>query len=108
MLLRPVEPGQYTSFAFTQRLLDAGVDASVGSVGDAYDNALAESQIGLYKAELIWPDGPWQDVDQVERETLEWVHWFNTERSHEGIDDLTPLQAERAHYAAGHRLADTG
>jgi putative transposase len=99
---------QYTSFAFTQRLIDAGVDPSVGSVGDAYDNALAESQIGLYKAELIWPDGPWRDVDHVEYETLEWVHWFNTQRTHEGIDDLTPLQAEQAHYAARTRLAETG
>jgi putative transposase len=99
---------QYTSFAFTQRLIDIGVDPSVGSVGDAYDNALAESQIGLYKAELIWVDGPWQDCDHVERETLEWVHWFNTDRTHEGIDDLTPLQAEQAHYAARNRLAETG
>lgn len=99
---------QYTSFAFTQRLIDAGVDPSVGSVGDAFDNALAESQIGLYKAELIWPDGPWIDVDHVERETLEWVHWFNTQRSHEAIDDLTPRQAEQAHYAARQRLAETG
>lgn len=99
---------QYTSFAFTQRLIDAGVDASVGSVGDAYDNALAESQIGLFKSELIWPDGPWRDCEHVEIGTLEWVHWFNTERPHESIDDLTPLQAEQAHYAARNRLADTG
>ena len=69
---------QYTSFAFTTRLIEAGVDASVGSVGDAYDNALAESQIGLYKTELIRPEGPWRDVDHVELETLNWVDWFNT------------------------------
>ena len=69
---------QYTSFAFTQRLIEAGVDASVGSVGDAYDNALAESQIGLYKTELIRPEGPWRDVEHVELETLDWVDWFNT------------------------------
>jgi len=99
---------QYTSFAFTQRLIDEGVDASVGSVGDAYDNALAESQIGAYKAELIWPYGPWRDVDHVEIETLEWVDWFNTERPHESIDDLTPLEAEQAHYAARNRLVPTG
>lgn len=108
MLQRPVESRQYTSFAFTQRLIDVGVDPSVGSVGDAYDNALAESQIGLYKSELIWVDGPWRDVEHVEYETLEWVHWFNTERTHEGIDDLTPLQAEQAHYASRTRLAQTG
>jgi putative transposase len=64
---------QYTSIAFPQRLLDEGVDASVGSVGDAYDNALAESQIGIYKSELIHPYGPWRDLEQVEIETLDWV-----------------------------------
>jgi putative transposase len=99
---------QYTSFAFSERLIAAGVDPSVGSVGDAYDNALAESQIGLYKAELIWPDGPWRDCDRVEVGTLEWVDWFNTQRPHEAIDDLTPIQAEQAHYAARNRLPETG
>jgi putative transposase len=88
---------QYTSIAFTQRLLDEGIDASVGSVGDAYDNAMAESHIGCYKTELINPDGPWTDAEQVELATLEWVWWFNHERSHEGIDDLTPVQAEQVH-----------
>jgi putative transposase len=99
---------QYTSFAFTQRLIDEGVDPSVGSVGDAYDNALAESQIGAYKTELIRPEGPWRDVDQVELATLAWVTWFNTERPHESIDDLTPLEAEQAHYAARNRLVPNG
>jgi putative transposase len=99
---------QYTSIAFTQRLLDAGVDASVGSVGDAYDNALAESQIGLYKAELIWPEGPWRDAEHVEIETLNWVDWFNHERPHEANDDLTPVAAEQHHYAARNRLTPTG
>ncbi len=99
---------QYTSFAFTSRLIEAGVDPSVGSVGDAYDNALAESQIGLYKTELIRPYGPWRDVDHVELETLHWVHWFNHDRTHESIDDLTPIEAEEAHYAARNRLRPTG
>jgi putative transposase len=99
---------QYTSFAFTTRLIEAGVDASVGSVGDAYDNALAESQIGIYKTELIGPEGPWESVEDVEINTLEWVHWFNTERPHESIDDLTPIQAEEVHYAARNRLVPTG
>jgi putative transposase len=99
---------QYTSFAFTERLITAGVDPSVGSVGDAYDNALAESQIGTYKTELIRPEGPWRDVEHVEIETLNWVDWFNTERPHESIDDLTPLQAEEVHYAARNRLVPTG
>lgn len=99
---------QTTSIAFTQRLVDAGVDASVGTVGDAYDNAPAESQIGLYKSELIWPHGPWRDVDHVEAETLDWVHWFNTERTHESIDDFTPVQAEQFHYTHQTRLSQTG
>ena len=99
---------QYTSFAFTSRLIEAGVDPSVGSVGDAYDNALAESQIGLYKAELIRPEGPWRGVEHVELETLHWVHWFNHDRPHESIDDLTPIEAEEAHYAARNRLRPTG
>jgi putative transposase len=99
---------QYTSFAFTSRLIEAGVDPSVGSVGDAYDNALAESQIGAYKTELIRPDGPWRDVEHVELETLRWVHWFNHERTHESVDDLTPIEVEAAHYAARNRLRPTG
>ena len=99
---------QYTSFAFTARLIEEGVDPSVGTVGDAYDNALAESQIGLYKTELIRPEGPWRDVDHVELGTLSWVTWFNTERTHESIDDLTPIQAEEVHYAAQNRLVPTG
>ena len=98
---------QYTSFAFTQRLIEAGVDASVGSVGDAYDNALAESQIGAYKTELIRPEGPWRDVEHVEFETLNWVHWFNHQRTHESVDDLTPIEVEAAHYAARNRLTPT-
>lgn len=98
---------QYTSIAFTQRLIEAGVDPSVGSVGDAYDNALAESQIGLYKSELI-DHQPWRDKEHVEIETLDWVHWFNTERPHESIDDLTPVQAEQLHHAHRTRLAETG
>jgi putative transposase len=89
---------QYTSIAFTERLLQAGADPSVGSVGDAYDNALAETTIGLYKTELIKAEGPWRDLDQVEAATLEWVHWYNTERTHEAIDDLTPVAAEELHY----------
>ena len=99
---------QYTSIAFTERLLEAGVDPSVGSVGDAYDNALAESQIGLYKSELINTHGPWRNKEHVEIETLEWVHWFNTERTHESIVDLTPVQVEQIHYAARNRLPEAG
>ena len=99
---------QYTSIAFTDRLVAAGIDASVGSVGDAYDNALAESQIGLFKSELIWPHGPWRDRDHLEPAVLEWVHWFNTERPHESIDDLTPVQVEDLHYRYRASLAEAG
>lgn len=99
----PVEAGlihhndagsQYTSFAFTKRLLEAGVDASVGSVGDAYDNALAESTIGLYKAEKIDREGPWKTLADVELATLEWVDWFNTTRLHSACGRLSPVQYE--------------
>jgi putative transposase len=85
---------QYTSFAFTQRLIDAGVDASVGSVGDAYDNALAETTIGLYKAEKIDREGPWKTLADVELATLEWVDWFNTTRLHSACGRLSPVQYE--------------
>lgn len=86
---------QYTSFAFTQRLLDAGVDASVGSVGDAYDNALAESTIGLFKAEKIYREGPWKTLSDVELATLEWVDWFNHARLHSACGRLSPAQYEQ-------------
>jgi putative transposase len=99
---------QYTSIAFTDRLVAAGIDPSVGSVGDAYDNALAESQIGLFKSELIWPHGPWRDRDHLEPAVMDWVDWFNNERPHESIDDLTPVQVEDLHYRYRTGLAETG
>jgi putative transposase len=89
---------QYVSIAMTQRLLDEGIDPSVGSVGDAYDNALAETTVGSFKNELIHRQGPWRDADHVEVGTLHWVHWFNAERPHEYLNDLTPEQAEKLHY----------
>lgn len=79
MLHRPVESGQYTSIAFTTRLVEAGIDPSAGSVGDALDNALAESTVGSFKNELIRRQGPWRDVDHVELATAEWVQWFNSD-----------------------------
>jgi putative transposase len=85
---------QYTSFAFTSRLIDAGVDASVGSVGDGYDNALAETTIGLYKTEKIHREGPWRTLADVELATLEWVDWYNHERLHSGAGDLPPVEFE--------------
>jgi putative transposase len=91
----PVESAQYTSFAFTQRLIDAGADPSIGSVGDGYDNALAETTIGLYKTELINRRGPWKTIEQVELATLEWVDWYNHRRLHSACDRLPPVEYEQ-------------
>jgi putative transposase len=85
---------QYTSFAFTSRLIDAGVDASVGSIGDGYDNALAETTIGLYKTEKIHRERPWKTLADVELATLEWVDWYNNERLHSGAGDAPPVEYE--------------
>jgi hypothetical protein len=89
----------YTSISFTARLVEAGVDPSVGSVGDALDNALAETTVGSFKNELIRRQGPWRDVDHVEVEPLNWIDWFNNQRPYEYLDDLTPVAAEHLHYA---------
>ena len=99
---------QYTSVAFTQRLLDEGIDPSVGSVGDAYDNAMAETTVGSFKNELIRRQGPWRDVDHVEIGTAEWVVWFNTERPHDELDDFTPEAIEKLHYDHRRALPPTG
>jgi len=90
---------QYTSFAFTAHLLDAGIDASIGTVGDALDNALMESQIGLYKTELIKPCRPWHGLADVELATGEWVDWFNNQRLHTAIGDIPPHEHETSYYA---------
>ncbi|NLB47316.1 MAG: transposase [Microbacteriaceae bacterium] len=105
---RHTRRGVYTSIAFTDRLVDEGIDPSVGSVGYAYDNSLAESQIGLYKSELIHHEGPWRDVDQVEAATASWVLWFNTERTHGSIYDLTPLEVEQLDYARNEPVERAG
>ena len=97
---------QYTSIAFTERLAAAGVDPSVGSVADAYDNALAESTIGLFKTELIKPGGPWRSCDQVEIATLEYVDWYNHRRLHSGAADLPPAVFETLHQPTEPRLAE--
>ncbi len=97
---------QYTSIAFTERLATAGVDASVGSVADAYDNALAESTIGLFKTELIKPGGPWRSCDQVEIATLEYVDWYNHRRLHSGAADLPPALFETLHQPTESRLTE--
>ncbi|MCZ3389024.1 MAG: IS3 family transposase [Actinomycetia bacterium] len=99
---------QYTSIAFTQRLLDEGIDPSVGSVGDALDNAMAETTVGSFKNELIRHQGPWRDVDHVEIGAAEWVIWFNTERPHEHLYDLTPEAVEKLYYDHRHALQEAG
>jgi putative transposase len=93
---------QYRSIAYTERLAAAGAAPSVGSVGDAYDNALAESTIGLFKTELINPRAPWRTVEQVEIATLEYVDWFNHRRLHSAAADLPPAELETAHYRQQH------
>ncbi len=89
---------QYLSIRYTERLAEAGVNASVGSVGDSYDNALAETINGLYKTEVIRRRGPWRHIDAVEYATLEWVDWFNHRRLLEPIGDMPPAELEQAYY----------
>ena len=92
---------QYTSVRYGQRLSELGAVPSIGSVGDSYDNALAESVNALYKTELIrGPDqGPWRTVEDVELATLGWVHWWNHERLHGYLDDIPPAELEDAYHA---------
>ena len=90
---------QYLSIRYTERLVDAGIELSVGSRGDAYDNALAETVIGLYKTEVIRRRGPWRSLETVEFATLEWVDWFNHRRLLEPIGYLPPAEYEARYYA---------
>ena len=99
---------QYTSIALTERLAAAGAQPSVGTVGDAYDNALAESVIGLYKTELIKPGGPWRTADQVELATLDYVDWFNHRRLFETCGYIPPADLETAYYRQNTSLAEAG
>ena len=89
---------QYTSIRYAQRLADAGAVASIGTVGDSFDNALAETVIGLYKTECVRYEGPWRGVDDLELATLNWVHWFNETRLHCAIGDVPPAEFETEHY----------
>jgi transposase InsO family protein len=104
-LRRLVEPEQYVSIRYTVRLAEAGIEPSVGSVGDSYDNALAESINGLYKAEVIRRQGPWRSLEAVEFATLEWVDWFNHRRLLEPIGNIPPAEAEARYYAQIEDLA---
>ena len=106
---RPVQRGglvhhsdrgsQYVSIKYTERLVEAGIEPSVGSVGDSYDNALAETINGLYKSEVIRRRGPWRSLEAVEFATLEWVDWFNHRRLLEPIGNIPPAEAEQRYLA---------
>jgi len=105
VLRRPVEFGQYTSIDYNQELDDHGVLASVGSVGDAYDNALAESFVDSFKTELV-ADRVWQTRTQLELAVVEYIAWFNHDRLHESLGDIPPAEHELLHefrYAAATR-----
>jgi transposase InsO family protein len=94
-LRRPLEPGQYLSIRYTERLAEAGIEPSVGSRGDSYDNALAETIIGLYKTELVYPRGPWSRLEDIELATLEWVWWFNNQRLFGPLGHVPPAEYEK-------------
>ena len=96
---------QYLSIRYTERLAEAGIEPSVGSVGDSYDNALAETINGLYKTELIHRRGPWRNLEAVEYATLEWVDWFNNRRLLEPIGNIPPAEAEARFYAQTEEFA---
>jgi putative transposase len=103
VLLRSIEPGQFTSVRFTERLDEIGARPSIGTIADSFDNALAETTNGLYKTECVYgPDAPrpWDDVDELELATLSWVHWFNEQRLHSHCDDVPPAEFEAAWHDA--------
>jgi transposase InsO family protein len=89
---------QYLSIRYTDRLVEVGAEPSVGSVGDSYDNALAETIIGVYKTEVIRRRAPWRNMDAVEYATLEWVDWFNHRRLLEPIGNILPAELEASYY----------
>jgi len=98
VLRRPLEFTQYLSIRYTERLAEAGIERSVGSVGDSYDNALAETVIGLFKTEEIRRRGPWKALEDVEFATLEWVAWYNHQRLLEPLGYVPPAEFEQAYH----------
>ncbi len=95
---RSLESAQYLWIRYTDRLKGTGIEPSVGSVGDSYDNALAETINGLYKTEIIRPNGPWRNLEEVEFATLEWVDWFNHRRLLEPIGNVPPAEFEAMYF----------
>ena len=113
VLRRPVESAQYTSIAYTDRLEEIGAAPSIGTIGDSFDNALAETTIGLVKTELhrnpaalAANGGPWRGLDDLETATCGWVAWFNDERLHGELDDCTPAEIEATYHHAHHPSRD--
>jgi hypothetical protein len=100
LLRGPIESTQYLSIRYTERLAEAGVTPSVGSVGDSYDNELVETINGLFKAEVIYRDGPWKVLESVEYATLDWVDWFNNRRLLGPIGYIPPAEFEQVYYEA--------
>jgi putative transposase len=108
VLHRPVELAQYVSFAFTAHLIETGLDASIGTVGDALDNALMESTIGLFKTELIKKNGPWRSLADVELATADYVDWYDTRRLHTAIGGVPLAEFEAAYYAQNQPHPEAG
>ena len=98
VLRRLLESRQYLSIRYTERLAEASIEPSVGSFGDSYDNALAETIIGLFKTEVIHQRGPWRNLESVEFAVLEWVDWFNNRRLLESIGNVPPAELEATYY----------
>jgi putative transposase len=95
-----MDSAQYTSVMYSEQLVAQGIVPSIGSLGDSFDSAMAESSIGLYKAELIWRRGPWRTVDQLEIATLEDIDWFNHRRLHGAIGHVPPAEFEELFYGS--------
>jgi putative transposase len=108
VLRRPVESSQYLAIRYTDTLTATGAVASVGSVGDSYDNAPAESTIGQIKAELIKPHGPWRTIDQLEYALFEYLDWWNHRRLHGQIGMIPPAEAEATYYRQSQPLDRAG
>ncbi|WP_281168372.1 IS3 family transposase [Agrococcus lahaulensis] len=94
---------QYTSITYTSRLVEAEIEASVGSTGDSYGNAAAEALMKLFKKEVEWRNGPWSGRDSVEYAVTEWVHWYNNSRIHSRCSDMAPMAFEALHYTRSRR-----
>jgi putative transposase len=107
-LVHHSDAGSQDGFAFTAHLIEAGIDASIGTVGDALDNALMESTIGLYKTELIKKAGPWKTLADVELATADYVDWYNNRRLHTAIGGIPPAEYEAAYYAQTQPITEAG